>query len=66
MSKVILIDLLMQRGMVKKHCDWNIGPLYHAFTLRFGGHVDIEISYKILRLEVQKESPILDTSPCFQ
>jgi hypothetical protein len=31
----------------------------------FGGHVDIDVSYKILQLEV-KESPILDTSPCFQ
>jgi hypothetical protein len=34
--------------------------------VRFGGHIDIEVSYKILRLEVLKESPILDTSPCFQ
>jgi hypothetical protein len=22
----------MQRGMLKKHCDRNIGPLYNAFT----------------------------------
>jgi hypothetical protein len=34
--------------------------------VRFGGNVDIEVSYKILQLEVLKESPILDTSPCFQ
>jgi hypothetical protein len=34
--------------------------------VRFGGHVDIEVSYKILQLEVLKESPILDTSPYFQ
>jgi hypothetical protein len=34
--------------------------------VRFGGHVYIEVSYKILHLEVLKESPILDTSPCFQ
>jgi hypothetical protein len=33
--------------------------------VRFDGHVDIEVSYKILQLEVLKESPILDTSPCF-
>jgi hypothetical protein len=32
---------------------------------RFGGHVGIEVSYNILWLEVLKESPILDTSPCF-
>jgi hypothetical protein len=29
--------------------------------IRFGGHVDIEVSYKILL----KKSSILDTSPCF-
>jgi hypothetical protein len=33
--------------------------------VRFGGHVDIEVSYKILQLEILKEAPILDTSPCF-
>jgi hypothetical protein len=33
--------------------------------VRFGGHVGIEVSYKILQLEVLKESPILNTSPCF-
>jgi hypothetical protein len=32
----------------------------------FGEHVGIEVSYKILQLEVLKESSILDTSPCFQ
>jgi hypothetical protein len=32
MSKVFLIDLTMQWGMLKKHYDRNIGPLYHAFT----------------------------------
>jgi hypothetical protein len=32
MSKVFLIDFTMQGGMVKKHCDQNIGPLYHPFT----------------------------------
>jgi hypothetical protein len=34
--------------------------------VRFGGHVEIEVSCKILQLEVLKESPILDNSPCFQ
>jgi ABC-type phosphate transport system ATPase subunit len=27
--------------------------------VRFGGHVDIEVSYKILRLDVLKETPSL-------
>jgi hypothetical protein len=34
--------------------------------VRFGEHVGIEVSYKILWLEVLKKSPILNTSPCFQ
>jgi hypothetical protein len=31
--------------------------------LRFGGHVGIQVSYKILQLEVLKNSPFLVTSP---
>jgi hypothetical protein len=34
--------------------------------VRFGGHVDIEFSYKILQLDLLKKAPILDTSPCFK
>jgi hypothetical protein len=34
--------------------------------LRFGGHVGIHVRYKILQLEVLKDSPFLVTSPCFQ
>jgi hypothetical protein len=37
MSKVFLIDVAMQWGMLKKHCDRNIGPLYHVFTLQIDG-----------------------------
>jgi hypothetical protein len=33
---------------------------------RFGGHVNIEVSYKILQLETLNEAPILFNSPCFQ
>jgi hypothetical protein len=34
--------------------------------VRFGGHVDIEVSYKILELEVLKETPSLHNPPCFE
>jgi hypothetical protein len=34
--------------------------------VRFGGHVDIEVSYKILRLNVLKETPSLQNPPCFE
>ena len=33
--------------------------------VRFGEHIDMEGSYKILQLEVLKEAPILGTSPYF-
>jgi hypothetical protein len=32
---------------------------------RFGGHVDKEVSYKILWLEILNEALILLNSPCF-
>jgi hypothetical protein len=34
--------------------------------VRFGGHVDIEVTYKILRLNVLKETPILHNLSCFE
>jgi hypothetical protein len=32
--------------------------------VRFGGHVDIEVSYKILRLNVLKKTLSLQNPPC--
>jgi hypothetical protein len=34
--------------------------------VRFGGHVDIEVSYKVLQLDVLKEIPSLQNPPCFE
>jgi ABC-type phosphate transport system ATPase subunit len=34
--------------------------------VRFGGHVDIEVSYKILRLNVLKETQNLHNLSCFE
>jgi hypothetical protein len=34
--------------------------------VRFGGHVNIQVSYKILWLEVLKKALILHNQPCFQ
>jgi hypothetical protein len=34
--------------------------------VRFGRHLDIEVSYKILQLEVPNNVPILQNPPCFQ
>ena len=34
--------------------------------VRFGGHINLQVSYKILWLEVQKKASILHNFPCFQ
>jgi hypothetical protein len=34
--------------------------------VRFGGYVDIEVSYKILRLDVLKETQNLHNLSCFE
>jgi hypothetical protein len=34
--------------------------------VRFGGHINIQVSYKILQLEIQKKASILHHLPCFQ
>jgi hypothetical protein len=34
--------------------------------VRFGGHINIQVSYKILWLEVPKKTSILHNLPCFQ
>jgi hypothetical protein len=34
--------------------------------VRFGGHVYIEVNYKILWLDVLKKTPSLQNPPCFE
>jgi hypothetical protein len=34
--------------------------------VRFGGHVDIEVNYKILWLDVLKKTPSLQNPPYFE
>jgi hypothetical protein len=41
-----------------------ISQMVRNECVRFGGHVDIEISYKILWLEALKEALIFLNSPC--
>jgi hypothetical protein len=43
-----------------------ISQMVRNESVRFGGHIDIEVSYKVLRLEVPKNVPILQNPPCFQ
>jgi hypothetical protein len=35
-------------------------------SVRFGEHVDFQVSYKILWSKVPKKAPILHNLPCFQ
>jgi hypothetical protein len=34
--------------------------------LRLGGHIEVQVSYKILQLETPKKVLILHNLPCFQ
>jgi hypothetical protein len=43
-----------------------ISQMVRNESVRFGRHIDIEVSYKILQLEVPKNVPILQNPPCFQ
>jgi hypothetical protein len=43
-----------------------ISQMIRNESVRFGRHIDIESSYKILQLEVLKLVPILHYLACFQ
>jgi hypothetical protein len=43
-----------------------ISQMVRNESVRFGRHIDIEVSYKILRLEGPKLVPILYYPACFQ
>jgi hypothetical protein len=43
-----------------------ISQMVRNESVRFGRHIDIEVSYKILQLEVPKLVPILHYPACFQ
>jgi hypothetical protein len=43
-----------------------ISQMVRNESVRFGKHIDIEVSYKILQLEIPKLILILHYSACFQ
>jgi hypothetical protein len=43
-----------------------ISQMVRNESVRFGSHIDIEVSYKILELEIPKLIQILHYSACFQ
>jgi hypothetical protein len=43
-----------------------ISQMVRNECVRFGGHVDIEVNYKILQLDVLKKTPSLQNPPCFE
>jgi hypothetical protein len=43
-----------------------ISQMVRNGSVRFSRHIDIEVSYKILQLEVPKLVPILHCPACFQ
>jgi hypothetical protein len=62
--------LLYRLGTMEKNFFFDFEPynlandkIIRNECVRFGGHVGIQVSYKILQLEVLKDSPFLVTSP---
>jgi hypothetical protein len=73
LEKVVFLDpkrLLSPLGKGKKNffstLNVMISQTVRNESVRFGRHIDIEVSYKILQLEVLKLVPILHYPPCFQ
>jgi hypothetical protein len=72
LEKVIFLDpkrLLSPfcKGKKKNSFTLNvmISQMVRNESVRFGRHIDIKVSYKILRLEVPQNVPILQNPPCF-
>jgi hypothetical protein len=73
LKKVVCLDpkrLLSPFGSGKKTFSSTLNVMISQMvrneSVRFGKHIDIEISYKILQLEVPKLIPILHYPTCFQ
>jgi hypothetical protein len=71
--KMVFLDL--QNSVVSlKHKEKNFFSTLNLIILqmiwnecvRFGAHLNIQVNYKILQLEVQKKASILYNLPCFQ
>jgi hypothetical protein len=73
LEKVVFLDpkgLLSPLGRGEKNffstLNVMISQMVRNESVRCGRHIDIEVSYKILQLEVPKLVPILHYPPCFQ
>jgi hypothetical protein len=73
LEKVVFLDpkrLMSPFGRGKKTfssaLNVMISQMVRSESVRFGRHIDIEVSYKIFWLEVPKVIPILHYPACFQ
>jgi hypothetical protein len=73
LEKVVFLDpkrLLSPFGRGKKNffstLNVMISQMVRNESVRFGRHINIEVNYKILRLEVPKLVPILHYPTCLQ
>jgi hypothetical protein len=73
LEKVVFLEpkrLLCPLGRSKKNFSSTLNVMISQMkrneSVRFGRHIDIEVSYKILQLEIQKLVPILHYPACFQ
>jgi hypothetical protein len=62
-----LLSPLGRRGKkISSTLDFMISQMVRNESVRFGRHIDIEVSYKILQLEAPKLVPFLYYPACFQ
>jgi hypothetical protein len=64
------MDFLSTSGKTEKNffatLNVMISQMVRNYSIWFGRHIDLEVGYKILRLQVQNEVLILYNAPCFQ
>jgi hypothetical protein len=65
-SKITLFPSSIGKGVFFSTLYVMILQMAKNKCLKFGGHIDIQINYKIIWLEVRKKVPILHHLPCFQ
>jgi hypothetical protein len=62
-SKTLLYPLIIEKKTFFSTSKFMILQMVRNECVRFGQHVEIQVNYKILQLEVRKKAPILHNLP---
>jgi hypothetical protein len=66
LASTILLPPLDTREIFLSTLNFMVLQMVRNECVNFDKHVDIQVSYKILHLEIPKEAPILHIPPYFQ